>query len=77
MGKNNDSCEVCKYCVSSMENRQLVYMCKRYPPTTLAISGVDAMGRAGISIMNVRPQVQLNDTCGEFTLAEPKISLVG
>lgn len=76
MQSKNDVCEVCKYCVANMDNKQLTYICKRYPPVPSVIVVPGQMGQPGMMVVSNRPQVILHDTCGEFTLAPVKVALI-
>lgn len=60
----NNTCENCIHAVVDLNNKELVYKCRRYPPTSFAIPQQSAMG-VGIAFITAFPQVSKNDRCGE------------
>lgn len=52
--------------MANMDNKALVYNCKRYPPIATALPAQGPMGQVGISVMNIRPTVNPKDFCGEY-----------
>lgn len=45
-------------------------LCRRYPPTILAIPGADALGRSQVVIQAFFPPVTKEMTCGEWVKAK-------
>lgn len=76
MTKSNNICDTCTYCVVTMTNKQLSYVCKRYPPAVAAFPVSDKFGQMGISVMCTRPQVTKDDFCGEYVEKPVPLALV-
>jgi len=70
------TCESCVYCVATMANKQLSFVCKRYPPTVAAFPVSDKFGQMGLSVMCARPQVTKEDTCGEHLEKSTALTLI-
>lgn len=67
----SNTCDKCVYSVTELVNREMVMLCKRYPPQ------VSAVGHAGgVGVMVLPVQVTKQNTCGEFKEKPKPIALV-
>ena len=72
---SNNTCETCIHCVADLTNKELVFKCRRYPPSVHAFPQQTAMG-VGLATISAYPQVGKNDRCGEYQgKIETKIAL--
>ena len=76
MSSKNNVCEHCQFCVADMNQKQLIYKCTRFPPNVSAVTVQGPMGQTGLQMMSMRPQVNQQDTCGEFKDKPPTIKMI-
>jgi hypothetical protein len=75
MSSQNSTCEHCVYCVADMDNKALVFKCRRYPPQCVGGVVQSQMGM-GFASQSLFPQVNKNDSCGEFLAKPPALKLL-
>jgi len=74
MGQNN-SCENCLHAIVDLNDKALVYKCRRFPPQVVGGVVQSQMG-VGFMAQASFPQVGKNDLCGEYAEKPPTIKMI-
>lgn len=63
----------CQICMHFVAHDAETGICRRYPPTPLALPTKNALGQQALSVQPMWSPVNVEDICGEFRPPMPKL----